>query len=147
MKNLYSGTHHGGFQFLLILDLWGIRFHSVIVFGLGKSLLFKSVLGHCESMATFLFNWGNNEPISFKTALKTIWQTFLTYYYHIYFANHFLLASLLQWLVCKICNHSTQKDFFHKCLIHTENILIHWSLGKTSFWARILLSAAIGKRK
>ena len=27
----------------------GISFHSVIVFGLGKNLLFKSVLGHCES--------------------------------------------------------------------------------------------------
>ena len=36
-----------GFQFLLILDLWGINFHAVIVFGLGKKLLFKSVLGHC----------------------------------------------------------------------------------------------------
>ena len=38
----------GGFQFLLILDLWGISFHAVAVFGLGKNLLFKSVLGHCE---------------------------------------------------------------------------------------------------
>ena len=33
---------------MLILDLWGISFHAVIVFGLGKNLLFKSVLGHCE---------------------------------------------------------------------------------------------------
>ena len=48
MKNLCSGTHRGGFQFLLILDLWGISFHAVVVFGLGKDLLFKSVLGHCE---------------------------------------------------------------------------------------------------
>ena len=38
----------GGFQFLLILDLWGINFQAVVVFGLGKNLLFKSVLGHCE---------------------------------------------------------------------------------------------------
>ena len=36
-----------GFQFLLILDLWDISFHAVIVFGLGKNLLFKSVLAHC----------------------------------------------------------------------------------------------------
>ena len=43
MKNLCSG----GFHFLLILDLWGISFHAVIVFDLGKNLLFKSVLGHC----------------------------------------------------------------------------------------------------
>ena len=45
------GTHRGGFQFLLILDLWGISFHAVVVFGLGKDLLFKSVLrrGGCLS--------------------------------------------------------------------------------------------------
>ena len=32
---------------MLILHLWGISFHAVVVFGLGKNLLFKSVLGHC----------------------------------------------------------------------------------------------------
>ena len=37
-----------GFQFLLILDLLGISFDAVIVFGLGKNLLSKSVLGHCD---------------------------------------------------------------------------------------------------
>ena len=47
-KNLYSGTKCGGFQFLLILHLWGISFHAVVVFGLGKNhLLFKSSLGKC----------------------------------------------------------------------------------------------------
>ena len=34
---------------MLILDLWGISFHAVVVFGLGKDLLFKSVLGRCVS--------------------------------------------------------------------------------------------------
>ena len=48
MKNLCSGTQYRGFQFLLILDLWSISFHALIVFGLGKNILFKSVLGHCE---------------------------------------------------------------------------------------------------
>ena len=38
---------HRGFQFLLILDLWGISFLVEVVFGLGKNLLFKSALGHC----------------------------------------------------------------------------------------------------
>ena len=33
---------------MLILDLWGMSFHAVVVFGLGKDLLFQSVLGHCE---------------------------------------------------------------------------------------------------
>ena len=32
---------------MLILDLWGISFHAVVVFGLRKDLLFKYVLGHC----------------------------------------------------------------------------------------------------
>ena len=47
-KNLCSGTHRGGFQFLLMLDLWGISFHAVIVIGLGENFLFESVLGHCR---------------------------------------------------------------------------------------------------
>jgi hypothetical protein len=33
---------------LLILELWGISFHAVVVFGLGKNLLFKSILGLCD---------------------------------------------------------------------------------------------------
>ena len=40
----------GGFQFLLILDIWGISFHAVIVYGLGKNLLFKPVLGNCVTV-------------------------------------------------------------------------------------------------
>ena len=33
---------------MLILDLWGISFHAVVVFAMGKNLLFKSALGHCD---------------------------------------------------------------------------------------------------
>ena len=36
-----------GISIFADLDLWGISFHAVIVFGLGKNLLFKYVLGHC----------------------------------------------------------------------------------------------------
>ena len=32
----------------MISDLWGISFHAVVVFGLGKDVLFKSVLGRCD---------------------------------------------------------------------------------------------------
>jgi hypothetical protein len=42
----------GGFQFLLILDQWGISFHAVVVYGLGKNLLVKSVLGRCGASLT-----------------------------------------------------------------------------------------------
>ena len=48
-----SGTHRGGFQFMVILDLWGISFHAVVVFGLGKNLLFKYILGRCAMVCTF----------------------------------------------------------------------------------------------
>ena len=50
MKNLCSGTHRGGFQFLLILDLWVISFHAVVVFDLGRNILFKSILGHWNTI-------------------------------------------------------------------------------------------------
>ena len=38
---------------LLILDLWDISFHAVVVFGLGKNLLFKSILGRCDLVTVF----------------------------------------------------------------------------------------------
>ena len=41
------GTHRGGFQLLLILDLWSISFHAVVVFDLGKDFLFKFILRRC----------------------------------------------------------------------------------------------------
>ena len=53
--NLCSGTQCGGFQFLLFLDLWGIRFHAVVVFGQGKNLLFKSIQGRCGKISLIQF--------------------------------------------------------------------------------------------
>ena len=35
---------------MLILDLWGISFHAVVVLGLGKNILFKSILGRCDML-------------------------------------------------------------------------------------------------
>ena len=53
LKNLCSGTKCRGFRFLLILDIWGISFNAVVEFGLGKNLLFKSMLGRCVSPKMF----------------------------------------------------------------------------------------------
>jgi hypothetical protein len=39
LKNLYSGTQCGGFQFLLILDLWGVSFHAVVLFSAKKEVI------------------------------------------------------------------------------------------------------------
>ena len=36
-----------GISILADFRPWGISFHAVVVFALGKNLLFKSVLGHC----------------------------------------------------------------------------------------------------
>ena len=44
---LSSEPEGGGFQFMLILDLWGISFHPVVVVGLGNDLLFNFIIGHC----------------------------------------------------------------------------------------------------
>ena len=41
---------------MLILNPWGISFHAAaVVFGLGKDLLFKFVLGHCEKLWQYIF--------------------------------------------------------------------------------------------
>ena len=47
-KKFVSGTHRGGFQCTWILTPQGVTFHPVVVIGLGKNLLFKSVLAHCD---------------------------------------------------------------------------------------------------
>ena len=39
---------------MLILDLWGISFHAVVFFALGKNLLFKFALGHCVYLCCFV---------------------------------------------------------------------------------------------
>ena len=36
---------------MLILELlWGIGFYAVVLFGLGKDFLFKSILGRCDNI-------------------------------------------------------------------------------------------------
>ena len=52
-ENFVIGSQCGGFQFMLILDLWGISFHPLVVVGLGNDLLFKSVLAHCGAVLAY----------------------------------------------------------------------------------------------
>ena len=42
------GLNVGDFSSCFDFYLWGMRFHAVVVFGMGKVLLFKYVLGRCE---------------------------------------------------------------------------------------------------
>ena len=48
-ENFVIGSQCGGFQFMLILNLWGISFHPAVVVGLDNDLLFNSSVGHCGS--------------------------------------------------------------------------------------------------
>ena len=61
-----------GVEFLLILDLWGISFHGVIVFGLGKNLLFKSVLGHCVVPWLVARKCGQSRFMLYLGAIETL---------------------------------------------------------------------------
>ena len=53
-ENFVIGSQCGGFQFMLILDLWGISFHPAVVVGLGHDLLFNSSVGHCDELKHML---------------------------------------------------------------------------------------------
>jgi hypothetical protein len=44
----------GEFQFMLILDLWFLRFNPVVVVGSDYDFLVKSILRHCGSPAAIL---------------------------------------------------------------------------------------------
>ena len=52
------------------IDLWGMRFHAVEVFGLGKNLLFKSVLGHCTVKTTLFYS--KSFPSHFCRVLRSL---------------------------------------------------------------------------
>ena len=42
----------------MILTPLGVPFHSAVVIGLGKNLLFKSILAHCEwAELAVVFSW------------------------------------------------------------------------------------------
>ena len=60
---------------MLILDQWGIIFHAVVVFGLGKNLLVKSALGHCVLASISGSKLGQVK--SYR--LKSLYITDLTY--------------------------------------------------------------------
>ena len=49
---------------MLILDHWGISFHAVVVFGLGKNFLFKSALGNDPMFPTWFISIIPSSPSS-----------------------------------------------------------------------------------
>ena len=61
---------------MLILDLLGISFHAAVVFGLGKNLLFKSILGRCV-MFSKQINYVHTYVFSCETLLFPRLRSFL----------------------------------------------------------------------
>ena len=59
---------------MLILDLRGISFHAVVVVGLGKDLLFKSVLGHCAMEVNPITTKGQMIPTKLLIAAPRIFR-------------------------------------------------------------------------
>ena len=57
---------------MLILDLWGIGFHAVVVFDLGKDFLFKYILGRCVMGRFWCYFWNNFGD--FLDTFDTFWR-------------------------------------------------------------------------
>ena len=62
-KNQFLKHLWRGISILAHLRPMGVSFHAVVAFGLGKNLLFKSVLGHCVGWWTRLFNVSFNQGL------------------------------------------------------------------------------------
>ena len=82
-----------GFQFLLILDLLGISFHAVIVFGLGKNLLFNYVLGHCGHAADYMNRVQLNKIIMYMTVTPFLPELCFLSKHHFYIEAKITLNS------------------------------------------------------
>ena len=81
---------------MLILGLWDISFHVVVVFGLGKNILFKSALGHCalENVSPNCEGWsslGLRKSSFFKRLF--LWDTCL-FFVLVFCAKGFLVDSM-----------------------------------------------------
>ena len=61
---------------MLILDLWGISFHAVVVFALGKNLVFKSLLARTLCVAIYLNLDGKDPTRRNKQTNKHTWPKF-----------------------------------------------------------------------
>ena len=66
-----------------ILGLWGISFHAVVVFGLGKNLLVKSILGRCGREQDVKRICPNFRTISCLSAFDTNQVTNYMYLYYL----------------------------------------------------------------
>ena len=65
---------------MLISDLWGISFHAVVIFGLGKNLLFKSVLERCESEMMLDVNLQERQTTGCFAILLFVQRGFFNYF-------------------------------------------------------------------
>jgi len=132
-KKIVCGTHRGRFQFIVILTPWGVSFHPVVVIGLGKSLLFKSVLAH---RARFLRFFPPFLPIFFFVATFScewwLWETddvttMIIHYYILYCNLRDLHSMLKKWLEPVPISKHTYEEFI---------IVNKWMM--MTYWRKIL---------
>ena len=85
-KYFIIGSQHGGFQFMLILDLWGISFHPVVAIGLGNKLLFNFMLGHCGKSLALAVTYTGGPPLTqFSLPRIPLTQFFATLHFALVF--------------------------------------------------------------
>ena len=111
-----------------MLDLWGISFHAVIVFGLGKNLLFKYVLGHCvKGTNNFTCPWRFLRSNTYIRTVKILIGKNIGFQNHtgnvrklnlkcIYFTSLFYFILFLPttyWVFRQFCDMNNKQGFAH----------------------------------
>ena len=86
---------------MLILDLWGISFHAVVVFALGKNFLFIFVLGQVEKKMPRII-YVITLRVRKKSRLFVFWENLwqanlLSVEYHLYAELKDLFDGLFPW--------------------------------------------------
>ena len=63
---------------MLILDLWGTSFHAVVIFVLGKNLLFKSILGRCGRTISWEYKSDSRDAIGKMGHVRIVFNITIT---------------------------------------------------------------------
>ena len=130
MKILCSGTQYGGFQFLLILDLRGISFHAVVVFGLGKNLLFKYILFRTRwgLILRFVIFKENSDAYVTDSAVMIIMYSFVVVHEATYLQLNLHETDLLfRYLSHHLTWHCLLISGFFPVLVCCDHkIVLHW---------------------
>ena len=134
-----------------MLDLWVISFHAVVVFGLGKNILFKSILGCCVQWPQGADELLGDAHLNFcviamaldqEKKIKECACSFIFFSLTEITANiakiHSSSSTNSYW---KTCNKKSGLFFYFFSFVKTFS-LVSWSLGQTN---KIYKSSCIGQ--